>query len=144
MDKDASRQYPLSAELQVTFSDTTNTVAADVAQTIYIDLPEGSRVVGGEIVVDTAWVGPTAATIDIGDQVLAADGDYDVVDADEYGNDVNLLSAARTALVLTGYKYASPARIAITLTQTVNVATAGSFWLRVEYVREGRGQEVQT
>ena len=97
-----------------------------------IGLPPGATVVGGEVVVETAVVGPTAATISVGDANSAT----------RYANAVSMLSAARTALTLTGYR-GTGENIRMTLNRTVAAATAGKVTVRVGYTVQYRQQEVQ-
>ncbi len=94
-------------------------------------LPVGAVVIGGELVVETAVAGPTASTITIGDSG----------DATRYLGSTSLKTAARTALVPTGY-VGNGENIRITVTNTVAVATAGKVAIRVMYVMNGRTNEV--
>lgn len=94
-------------------------------------LPVGAIVIGGELVVESAVVGPTASGITIGDSANAT----------RYLGSTSLLAAGRTALVPTGY-VGNGENIRITVTNTVAVATAGKVAIRVMYVMNGRTNEV--
>lgn len=148
-------QWPLFAELTVNFNDWVvdkldsgkktlgSTVAnsADpteagltgpVANTVVfeaINLPEGAVVVGGEVVVETPYAGSTAATLSLGDSGSAT----------RYANAVDLKSAARTAVSLSGYRTSENLRA--TLAYTVANATAGKATIRLMYVMPGRSNE---
>lgn len=106
---------------------------AGVAQ-IYdvIGLPPNAIIINGELVVESAVVGPTASGITVGDLNSAA----------RYLGSTSLLATGRTPLVPTGYLGVGE-NIRITITNTVAVATAGKVSLRVFYVVRGRAQEVQ-
>jgi hypothetical protein len=67
----------------------------------------------------------------------------DSTTANRYANDVNLKSAARTALTITGY-VSDGAEIQITPVLVGTAATAGAGRVVVEYVISGRAHEVQT
>lgn len=132
-------QYPLLATFTFNFDDTivdingvektfgksyTDAVVAQV-----INLPEGAVIVGGEIVVETAGVGPTAYTVSLGDSSSAT----------RYANAVDLKTAARTALSLTGYRTSENLRL--TIASTVANATAGKATVRVLYGIPNRAHE---
>ncbi|WP_025915513.1 hypothetical protein [Herminiimonas sp. CN] len=111
-----------------------------VANTVTFDcipLPVGAVITGGELIVDVAYVGPTAATISLG----IAGATTDLLNA------VSLLATGRTAFTLTGLvtedSQSTGANLRMTLAYTVANATAGKFRLRVMYTVDGRAQEVQ-
>lgn len=104
-----------------------------------INMPRGAVIAGGELIVETAYVGIGAgATLNVG---IA-------------GNTAALLSAydidaaaanARTALLLTSPLLCNAgANIRITLAGMTATATAGKVRLRVMYTIDGRGNEVIT
>lgn len=135
--KDANRQYPLVAKVEFTYSDLGTAVTASTILEA-IDLPANAIVIGGYLCVTTAWVGPTVATVDIGDGS----------DTDRYSSTpVNLLAIGKTALnfatTANPHEYTAPDTIDLDLVQTVAVSTAGAGYLQVEYVIDGRGQENQ-
>lgn len=136
-------QYPLLAEFTFNYNDTMvdvngNSVDFGLAAVrsnvdfLVIPLPSGATVIGGDITVETAYVGPTVATISVGDSASAT----------RYGSAVSVLAAARTALTLTGFRGAGE-DIRIRLNTTVAVASAGKVTVRVEYVVQGRQNENQ-
>lgn len=132
-------QWPLLATFTFNFDDTTKdingvtktfgAVVGDAVVCQAINLPEGAVVVGGEVVVETAGVGPTVYTVSLGDSASAT----------RYANAVNLLSAARTALTLTGFRTSE--NIRLTIASTVANATAGKATVRVLYEIPNRANE---
>lgn len=165
MKKLASRsaQYPLIAEFAFDFNDWVidsvdltkktlgSTVAAakdpaevgllgPVANTIVFDcipLPVGAVVIGGELIVETAVTGSTAATI-----LLGIAGNT----ATLLGS-TSLMAAAgtRTPLLLTAALQSAPAgaNVRATIAYTVANATAGRARVRLMYTIDGRVSEVQ-
>lgn len=135
-----SAQWPLLSEFTFNFDDTIvdiNGVEKDFGKTEthdvvaqIINLPEGAVVIGGEIVVETAGVGPTVYTASLGDSASA----------NRYANAVDLKTASRTALTLTGYRTSENLRL--TINSTVAAASAGKATVRVLYVLPGRANEV--
>lgn len=135
-----SAQWPLLAEFTFNFDDTMadingvtksfGSTYTDAIVATAINLPQGCVVVGGEVVVETAGVGPTAYTVSLGDSVSAT----------RYANAVDLKTAARTALTLTGYRTSENVRL--TIASTVANASAGKATVRVLYVMPGRANEV--
>lgn len=99
-----------------------------------INLPQGSQVVGGDITVVTASDDTGTATISIGDSASAT----------RYASAVNLKAAARTALTLTGYQNDTGLNIRATLANATGNAAAGKVVIHVQYVVDGRVNEVQT
>ena len=135
-------QWPLMAEFTFNFDDTmvdVNGVTKDFKTfggnpvVDAINLPANATVIGGELVVETAYTGTTVATVSIGDSASAT----------RYGSTVNLMSAARTALTLTGFRGAGE-NLRLTFNLTVANATAGKATVRVLYTIQGRSNEVQT
>ena len=122
-------QYPVVAKVSFTYAELAEGVQA-IAQ-----LPAGARVVGGQIVVDTAWDTGTSAALDIGD----------AADDDRYtSTQINLKTATgRTALTLTGYEYAETTDVIVTAASVGTAATAGEATIEIMYVVDGRGHEVQ-
>lgn len=161
MKKQATRsaQWPLTAEFVFNFNDWVidssdgvkrtfgSTVANSVdpaepgltgaaAATVVFDgikLPRGAVIQGGEMIVETAVAGPTAATVKAGIN----------------GNDAALLAATsvlvtgRTALLLTSPLLCNAgADVRLTLNYTVANATAGKVRVRVQYTIDDRANEV--
>lgn len=134
-----SAQWPLLATFTFNFDDTIvdiNGVEKSFGSTFThavvcqaINLPEGAVVIGGELVVETAGVGPTAYTVALGDSASAT----------RYLGATSLLSAARTALTLTGFRTSENLRL--TIASTVANATAGKATVRVLYEIPGRANE---
>jgi hypothetical protein len=133
-------QRVLSAEFSFDITDTmVNTAgtsqAFSAAAGIFdvIKLPQNAVIVGGDLVVETASNDSSTATLKAGDDA----------DDDRYLAATSIKSAARTALTLTGYKTdGSPIRI--TLANAGGDATVGTVRVRVEYVIQGKMDEVQT
>lgn len=147
--KKASRtaQYPLIAEFSASFNDTavdavtgaTKGFGTTVAEDLVFDcipLPPGAVVCGGELIVETQGVGPTAYTVKLG--IAGDDACYLAA--------TSLLTAAntRTALLLTKQLASNAGQnIRLTMASTVAVATAGKFRVRVMYTIDNRANETQ-
>jgi hypothetical protein len=135
-------QWPMFTEFTFNFDDTMvdingatktfGSVYTDAIVCSPINLPEGCVVVGGEVVVETQGVGPTAYTVSLGDSSSAT----------RYASAVDLKGAvgARTALTLTGFR--TTENIRLTIASTVANASAGKFTVRVMYVQPGKANEM--
>ena len=131
-------QYTLSAEFSWTAADTmldingasTGFITAAAHTVEPIPLPVGAVVIGGELVVTTAFDGSTYAVI-VGDSASA----------NRYLGTADRKAAALTALVPTGYVSLGE-NIRLTITPT-GTTTAGAATLRIRYTVVGRAQEVQ-
>lgn len=144
--KQATRgaQPVMSAEFAFSFNDTMKDTAGalktfgsvftDAGVFEVINLPQGAVVVGGELIVEEAGVGPTAYTAAVGTSASAAA----LLAA------TTLLSAAGTRVALTGLGLAAVdgKNVRVTIASTVANATAGKFRLRVNYTTDGRITEV--
>lgn len=141
--KNRTLQYPLQAEFTFNFNDTATDAVAAVDKSFgstftdnivfdAIALPPNAVVIGGDVTVETAYVGPTAATVAIGDSGNAA----------RYLAATSMLAAGRTALVPTGYR-GNGEDLRLTLNTTVANATAGKVSVRVLYTITGRANETQ-
>ncbi len=111
-----------------------------VANTITFDcipLPPGAVLAGGELIIEAAYTGSTAATITMG---IA--GSLTTI----LGS-TSLMAAAntRTALLLTSalQHNAAGANVRATIAYTVANATAGKARVRLMYTVDGRAGEVQ-
>lgn len=108
-----------------------------VANTIVFDcinLPPYAVITGGELIVEQAYVGSTAATVKLG----IAGSDAALLAA------TDIKTAARTALLLTSPLVANAGQtLRATIAYTVANATAGKVRLRVMYTTDGKGNEVQ-
>lgn len=122
------RQNRLVAEQAFTFENLADTGVGVVA----VKLPVGAVVIGGGVVVDTAFNTATSAVLDVGDATTA----------NRYKDDVDLKTAGYTALVPTGY-VSDGSDIVVTPALVGTAATAGAGRLVVEYYIQGRAQEVQ-
>ena len=92
--KNSMRQEPILAYLDIGYADPTAYGTAEEA----FDLPGNAVLIGGDVVVKTPWNSATTATLKLGD---AADDDRYTASA------IDLKTAGRTALTLTGYKHAA-------------------------------------
>jgi len=134
-------QWPLMAEFTFTIGDTMTNASgtadafASVASHAFdiINLPYGAVVVGGDVVTETAFTGSTAYNVIVGDSTST----------NRYLTTTDKTTAARTALVPTGY-VSDGAAIRLTVTPTVATATAGKMTVRVLYTVRGRMNEAQT
>jgi hypothetical protein len=127
--KISSRQYPLVHEIAFDYTNVSETGVAVAA----VALPPNSEVTGGALIVDTAWDTGTTAALDIGDSTTAA----------RYGSAIDLKTAARTALTLTGYLNTGGLDVKIKPALVGTAATAGAARLLVEYIIKDRGNEAQ-
>ena len=121
--KSSERQYPLVAS--VTFAGGTDVTAVGTYPAI--DIPAGATITGGFLEVLTAFT----ATVDIN----VGDG----ATANLYASAVDGAAVARTALTITGKKYATNDTIDVGI--AVLAAAAGSGRLVIEYILDGRGNE---
>ena len=128
--KNASRQELIVAHLTLGFADITTYGTAEPA----IDLPGKAVVVGGDIVVTTPWNSATTATLKLGD---TADDDRYTAAA------IDLKTAGRTALTLTGFKHSVAGALKALVAQTGAAATAGSARITIQYFVEGRSAFTQ-
>ena len=123
--KNAARQELIVAHLDIGFADPTTYGTAEEA----FDLPGNAILLGGDVVVKTAWNSATTATLKLGD---AADDDRYTASA------IDLTTAGRTALTLTGYKHTTAQALKALIAQTGAAATAGAARITISYYVEGR------
>lgn len=98
-----------------------------------IKMPRGAVIIGGEVIVETAYTGSTAATISAGIAGTTT----------ALANAVDMKTAARTALTLTSPLLCnSGSDIRLTVAYTVANATAGKVRVRVEYTLDDKANEV--
>lgn len=137
--KTRAAQYPLVQEFIFNFGDTmvnTSGATADfktVGTPVFevFKLPVGAVISGGDLIVETAYAGPTAATVSVGDAASAT----------RFLAATSLLSAARTALTIPVTALGSGADVLLTFSLTVANATAGRARVRIQYTIEGRANE---
>lgn len=140
MARNATRgsQYVMCSEFTFEFDDTMldvdgvekdfKTVGSTVVEPI--NLPPKAIVVGGEVVTETAVTGSTAYNVSVGDSGSAT----------RYLGVTDKLSAGLTALVPTGYVGAGE-NLRVTVSPTVDAATAGKVTVRVRYIMRDRQNE---
>lgn len=128
MDKNCERQSPLIVIQKFTFADFVSGVAQNA-----IEVPANAICIGGDFVVDTAWNSATSDTFIVGDSG----------DTDRYKAAINGQTAARTALVPTGYKYTTQSNVSITWTGVGTAPTAGAGRLIMQYAVAGRAHATQ-
>ena len=126
--KNADRQYPLAAVVEISYSDLVSGVPLPVAE-----VPNDAVVTGGQFIVTQVFNSATSDTVTVGD----ADDD------DEYKGGINAKSAGTTALVPTGHQYASNTDLVVKWTGVGTAPTQGKALLIVEYVRQWRSNENQ-
>lgn len=119
----SARQEALTAILAINFSDVTSALSEGA-----IEVPANAVVTGGEITVLTAWNTTGTALLSLGDTGSAT----------RYLSSVNLKSAARTALTLTGYKHTVAEFLKALITLADTAATQGDARILLSYVVEGR------
>ncbi len=122
------RQTPLCAEVAFGFADLPTAVSVKA-----FNLPANAQIVGGAIIVDTAWDTGTTATVNVGDSVTA----------NRYGSAVNLKAAARTPLTLTGFINGAGLDLNLTSALVGTAATVGGGRIQIMYVIQDRATEVQ-
>ena len=144
--KQATRgaQPVMSAEFDFSFNDTMKDVAgvtktfgaafADAGVFDAINLPLGAVVVGGELIVEAAGVGPTVYTVAVGHSGSAA--------AFLAATDLKAVAGTRVALTGLGLQANDGKNVRVTIVSTVANASAGKFRLRVNYTTDGRITEV--
>lgn len=109
-----------------------------VANTIVLDaipLPVGAVVTGGELIIETAYTGSTAATILIG---IAGSTSI-------YLGSTSLMAAANTRtplLLTTALGSNSGQNVRLTIAYTVANATAGKARVRIMYTLDSKANEV--
>jgi hypothetical protein len=108
-----------------------------VANTVVFDavpMPPGAVITGGEIIVETAYAGPTAATLSLGT----------AANTTALANAIDLKTTGRTALILTSPLVSNDgSNLRMTFAYTVANATAGRVRIRVMYTIDGRAGDVQ-
>lgn len=123
--KNSGRQELIVAHLTIGFADIAAYGTAEPA----IDLPGNAILVGGDVVVTTAWNSATTATLTLGD----------AADADRYtAAPIDLKTAGRTELTVTGFKHPVAEALTALVAQTGAAATAGSARITIQYFVEGR------
>jgi hypothetical protein len=135
--KTRAAQVPLVAVFEFNFNDTmlntsgtaTDFEASDAKDVL--DLPPGAIVVGGALIVDTAYNTTGAATVSVGDSGSAT----------RYLGATSLKSAARTALVPTGYKNVSGLSTRLTFSLADTAGTQGKARVEIQYIIDGRANE---
>jgi len=124
--QDSGRQWPLTARVDFGYSDLTSG-SDDVALT----LPGGATVIGGELMLDTAFNSATSDVATIGDAGSAT----------RYLSSTSIAATGRTALALSGYTTTAPTDVNVSWTGVGAVPTAGAGTLTVTYVLAGRSNE---
>ncbi|QTD44555.1 hypothetical protein [Ottowia testudinis] len=126
--QNASRQELIVAHLTINHNDPVIGTAENA-----IDLPGNAVVVGGDIVVTTPWNNVTTATLTLGD----------AASANRYANAVDLKTAARTALTVTGFTHALAESLKALVAQAGTAPTAGSARVTLQYYVIGRSAFTQ-
>lgn len=123
------RQQSRWAIQTINYADLVSGIAATIS-----NLPVGAMLVGGAIVVNTAFNSATSDTLSLGDSSSAT----------RYANGVNIHATGRTALTLTGYKTLPTTRaLQATWTGSGAAPSAGSVELHLEYIVSGRADATQ-
>ena len=123
--KNSMRQEPILAYLDIGYADITAYGTAEEA----FDLPGNAVLIGGDVVVKTPWNSATTATLKLGDGI----------DDDRYTSSaIDLKTAGRTALTITGYKHTVAEALKALVAQTGTAATAGAARITISYYVEGR------
>lgn len=123
--KNSGRQELIVAHLALGFADPTVYGTAENA----FDIPGNAVLAGGDVTVLTPWNSATTATLKLGD----------AADDDRYtAAPIDLKTAGRTALTLTGYKHTVAEALKALVAQTGAGATAGAARITISYFVEGR------
>ena len=123
--KSDARQWPLAEIIRFNVAD------VEAGAVAMADLQGGEMVTGGSLTVVTAWNTTGAATVSFGDAGSAT----------RYSGNINLKTAARTALTLTGHVYPTAAELLATFAFADTDADAGEAILEFTVIREGRQSE---
>lgn len=123
--KDSGRQDVLAAVVDFTYADLVDATAVEA-----INMPAGAIVVGGRLVITTAFNSGTSDTIAVGDGTNA------------YLAATSVAATGSTELA-GGLPYSASDTVDLTWDGTGAVPTAGAGKLIVEYVVSGRACEVQ-
>lgn len=123
------RQSSLFAVQDFDNTDLTSGAASGVT----VEIPPNAIVVGGGVIVTTAFDAVTSDVLDVGDATTA----------NRYLNDVNLKAVGFTALVPTGLLVTEGGKVTMTRTATGAATAVGAGRLVVEYVVKDRTTEVQ-
>lgn len=129
--KNSARQEIIIAHFDFSYADAPTTATQYSA----LDLPINAVVVGGALIVKTAWNTATSATFKFGD----------AVDDDRYtGSAIDLKTAGRTNLTLTGFVHTSSDNLLKVLpTYSGTAASAGAARVEVHYYVQGRAAFTQ-
>lgn len=133
-------QYPLTASFTFNFDDTMvdstgveksfNVTGSPVF--LAIPLRSGAIVVGGDVIVETAYNTTSTATVSLGDSGSAT----------RYASAVNIKTAAITALTRPALRSTGDT-LRLTLALADTAATQGKVTVTVTYLVEGRSNETQ-
>lgn len=127
--KNRGRQHVSSAYVDISYADLASGVAAEA-----IDLPIGAQVVGGDVVVNTAFNSGTSDVMVVGDALVA----------NRYYASASIAAAGRNALLVTGYQSLHTSnKVRVTWTGVGAVPSAGSVRLRVDYIVNKRAMFTQ-
>lgn len=124
--KNSGRQDIVSAYVEIGFADLTS--GSNVAA---LDLPVGAIVVGGDVVVTTAFDSVTSDVIIVGD----------VTTTNRYIASTSIAALGRIAVVPTGFTVtATQPAVRLTWTGVGTAPTEGALRLRVDYIVKGRAE----
>ena len=138
IDSADSTKKTLGSTVALSTDPAESALTGPVANTITFDcipLPVGAVVTGGELIIETAYAGSTAATITLGIAGTLTNilGSTSIMAA----------ASTRTALLLTSALTCNSGQnIRATIAYTVANATAGKVRVRVLYTIDGRANEM--
>lgn len=126
-----NRQNVMALAITISLADF---LEADTPNTLEIPLPQDAEVVGGDVVVTNDFDTTGTDTVSLGDSASAT----------RHLNAVNLKSAARTALTVTGYRTTKDTRkLLLVRTPADSAATGGEIKLTIQYVVDEKGGFIQ-
>lgn len=123
--KNAGRQCPIVAHVDINYSDLTSGTDAPA-----IELPGGAVLLSGSVAVLTPFNSGTSDVLDVGDGGSQ----------NRYLNDGNIHAAGLVALVPTGYQTTALSNLTVRWVGAGAVPTAGKVRLTVEYFVVGRAE----
>lgn len=126
--KNASRQEPLMAFVDINFGDLVSGADAPAIQ-----LPANAVVLSGAVTVLTPFNSATSDVLDVGD----------AGSQNRYLNDANIHAAGHIALVPTGYQTAAQGDVTVRWVGVGAAPTAGKVRLTLQYIVIGREQSSQ-
>lgn len=116
--KNPGRQEVVHAHVDFAFGDLTSGADAPA-----IELPSGAVVIGGDVVVSTAWNSVTSDTLAVGDSASN----------NRYKTAFSIAATGLTAIVPTGKEYTTKDNVTVRWTGVGTAPSTGAARLRISY-----------